>query len=242
MCTVTYIFSDGHVFISSNRDEKAFRKQALPPQKYHHNKETWVYPKDADAGGTWIAMKDDGNVAVLLNGGFVGHTPNPPYAKSRGMVFLDIMYAVMPVKKFLRYNLNNIEPFTLILFCDHALFECRWDGTKKYNRQLDPGQYHIWSSATLYDDVIVKRRESWFEQWMQKYPSPSQNEILQFHQFAGGGDTHNSLRMNRDGKVYTVSVTGIELYNDKAVMQYLDLTDNKSYRQELTLSFAGLKV
>jgi hypothetical protein len=29
-----------------------------------------TYPKDADAGGTWIAKHENGNAVVLLNGGF----------------------------------------------------------------------------------------------------------------------------------------------------------------------------
>ena len=70
MCTVTFIPGKDRYFITSNRDEKMLRKPAIAPQPYVINGNTLVYPRDADAGGTWIAMNENGNAAVLLNGAF----------------------------------------------------------------------------------------------------------------------------------------------------------------------------
>ena len=226
MCTVTFIPAKDKFYLTSNRDEKLMRKQALPPTRYVHNNATLVYPKDAEAGGTWVAMHQNGNAAVLLNGAFVRHISMPPYDKSRGIIFLEIMSANMPVRKFLKTTLNNIEPFTLIVFDDNNLYECRWDGNKKHCIQLNRNRHYIWSSSTLYNEDIVKKRELWFAKWLNKNPNPTQRDILQFHQFAGDGDAQNDLRMNRDDKMLTVSVTGIELTNDKGIMQYIDLKDN----------------
>ncbi|MGL1516782.1 hypothetical protein ACSTH5_23445, partial [Vibrio parahaemolyticus] len=44
--------------------------------------------------------------------------------------------------------LNNIEPFTLVLFVNGFLHVCRWDGLNKYIAQLDEKRPHIWSSVT----------------------------------------------------------------------------------------------
>jgi len=84
MCTVSFIPVGGKLFISSNRDEKRSRKIALPPAQYEYNELKFVFPKDADAGGTWIAVKENGDAAVLLNGAFINHIAEPPYRKSRG--------------------------------------------------------------------------------------------------------------------------------------------------------------
>src|SRR4051812_680580 len=100
MCTVTYIPVGEKRFITSNRDEKIFRKKASPPQPYLHGKISLIYPKDGEAGGSWIALNENGNVAVLLNGGFEKHTPEPSYKRSRGLVFLDIIEHTSPVKYF----------------------------------------------------------------------------------------------------------------------------------------------
>jgi hypothetical protein len=99
---------------------------------------------------------------------------------------------------------------------------------------------HIWSSATLYDEEVVKKREYWFLKWLNKNPNPIQQDILHFHQFAGDGDKHNDLRVNRDGKLFTVSVTGIELNAEKGTMRYLDLKDNMVNRQEIEFVSSNL--
>jgi len=236
MCTVTFIPSGDGCYITSNRDEKQVRKPALAPREYTHGYSLLTYPKDADAGGTWIAMKDNGDAAVLLNGAFLKHTSNPPYSKSRGLVFLDIFTAVEPTDNFKEVNLFNIEPFTLILYTAGQLNECRWDGNNKHSKILDEGIPHIWSSVTLYDEEVVDRRRQWFENWLVRHPSPTQQDILDFHRFGGDGDTHNDLRMNRNGKMLTVSITGVEMRNDLARMRYLDLQSNQSYTKEITLT------
>ena len=66
MCTVSFIPSKDKIFITSNRDEKNTRARAFAPGIEHHNGYKMVYPRDADKGGTWISMKDNGDAAVLL--------------------------------------------------------------------------------------------------------------------------------------------------------------------------------
>src|SRR3954447_19258865 len=128
MCTVTFIPLKDRVILTSNRDEKYSRKQALPPQQFYFNGGTIIYPQDADAGGTWVAINEDGNAAVLLNGAFVKHTPMPPYKKSRGQVLLEVIQTDRPVRSFVRTDLTHIEPFTLVIIDNKGLYECRWDG------------------------------------------------------------------------------------------------------------------
>ena len=236
MCTVTFVPSKDSFLITSNRDEKSWRKQALPPTVYIHNNKIIIYPKDADAGGTWVAVKDNGDAAVLLNGAFEKHISAPPYKKSRGIIFLEIVTDAMPVTRFASISLSCIEPFTLVLFCNDNLYELRWNGTQKFSRQLNKSEAHIWSSATLYDAEVVQKREQWFTEWRIKNLQPTAKDTLLFHRFAGDGDAGNDLHMNRDGIMLTVSVTGISLQNNKAVMQYLDLKDNTVHEEQLTFN------
>jgi hypothetical protein len=222
-------------FITSNRDEKQIRKPAQAPQAYTHNASQITYPKDADAGGTWIAVKDNGDAAVLLNGAFKKHIAVPPYSKSRGLIFLDIFSGEVPFNAFCQISLQNIEPFTLVLFTGGNLQECRWDGNRKYSKALDSGIPHIWSSCTLYDEEVIKRRVLWFSHWLAENPCPCQWDIIDFHRFGGEGDTHNDLRMNRDGMMLTVSITSIALREDAAVMQYLDLQNGQCYSNQTSV-------
>ena len=234
MCTVTFIPANNRVFITSNRDEKLMRRKAQPPQKYTEGKVTLLYPKDAEAGGTWIAMNEDGNAAVLLNGAFIRHAHKPPYRKSRGVIFLEIISGQAPAQSFKQADLTDIEPFTLVIFEDGLLYECRWDSHKKHFLQLNNQQPYIWSSATLYDEPVVQKREQWFNEWLQKNSNPTQQDIFHFHQFTG--DDHDSLRINRNNTLLTVSITGMELTTEKGRMQYLDLINNTQCRQELQLA------
>ena len=210
----------------------------MEPQVYSLPHSKVIFPRDSDAGGTWIATNENGNTVVFLNGAWVKHEPLPPYQKSRGLVLLDMVDSDSPLTYFLKSDLKQIEPFTAIVYESEELYECRWDGNEKYHAKLDKSQAHIWSSATLYDEAVVKKREAWFEQWLRENPSPSQEDIFHFHQFTGDGDTHNDLLMDRDGMVSTVSITSVELEMDLAKMRYQDIKKGTQNQYELSLTKA----
>jgi hypothetical protein len=233
MCTVTFIPVKDRIFLTSNRDEKNWRSAASPPAVYEFSTGRMLFPKDGNAGGTWIAAHESGNVIVFLNGGWKAHTPSPPYRKSRGLILLDLADHSTPYNGFIAINLNNIEPFTAIIYDNQQLFECRWDGENKYTTQLDKTSSYIWSSCTLYSDGVISKRKAWFETWIAKHPTPTQEQILHFHQFTGDGDSHNDLLMNRDGKVFTVSVTSVDLSLAGVEMTYLDTRSKEQFSGQL---------
>jgi len=211
------------------------RPNAMPPDMHQYNGTGVVYPKDTKANGSWIAFTQNGNAAVLLNGGFEKHTPSPPYRKSRGLVFLDIITHPQPEFSFLGMNLQAIEPFTCILFAGGFLFEARWDGEQKYFVQLDEKANHIWSSVTLYTPTVISKRKDWFDEWLTQHPVPSAAAVFDFHRFAGEGDRTNSVLMNRDNEMLTISITGIDICMDAATMQHFDLKENKHFLKSVRL-------
>jgi uncharacterized protein with NRDE domain len=235
MCTVSFIPVKDKVIITSNRDEKLSRKNSVATAAYIHNGHKLFYPKDTEAGGTWIGMKENGDAAVLLNGAFIKHIPQPPYLKSRGMIFLDVLASKHPSFTFSKINLSGIEPFTLILFEKGCLYQLRWDSNDKFCRQLSASRPHIWSSATLYDGLVVKKREQWFGQFLNRATIPTQQDILNFHRFGGDGDSSNDLLMNRNNVYSTVSITSILLTADRGSIKYLDLRKNKISETKIEL-------
>ena len=228
MCTVSFVPVGENFVITSNRDEKTSRQLAIEPRPYVYNGQKLIFPKDADAGGTWIVMKENGDAAVLLNGAFICHTAEPPYRLSRGIILLDIFSTETPSGAFVKINLQDIEPFTLILLENNCLYEFRWDGTEKFCKQLNINMPYIWSSATLYDGFVIKKREQWFASFLNDHPTPTQQDILSFHRFIGDGDKQNDLLMTRDGMYTTVSITSILLTKDRGCIQYLDISGNTS--------------
>lgn len=243
MCTVTFIPLNDRIILSSSRDEKVMRKPALKPYKYSFNDVSLIYPKDGEAGGTWIAMKDNSDAAVLLNGAFIKHISLPPYAISRGIVFLAIVQSANPLEYFNTTSLFNIEPFTIVLWQNEQLYECRWDGLKKHWQAMNPCKPHIWSSATLYSEDVIIKRELWFAKWVNKTPIPDVDDVLSLHRFGGTGDKRNDFCMSRDNHMLTVSITAMELSKGAGCMTYLDLKENKSHRSILefntSLSYAS---
>ena len=180
-------------------------------------------------------MKENGDAAVLLNGAFICHKAEPPYRLSRGIVFLDILATNRPSLTFTKIDLREIEPFTIVLFENNCLYEFRWDGNEKYCCQLSVNRASIWSSATLYDGLVIKKREQWFASFLNTHTHPTQQDMLHFHRFTGDGDNHNDLVMTRDGMHSTVSITSILLTKDHGYMKYMDIKKNKN--SEIKIEF-----
>jgi len=226
MCTVTYIPANEIYFLTSNRDEKNIRGQATVPTVYEMDGKKLIFPRDGDAGGSWIALHENRNAAVLLNGAFEKHIPEERYRLSRGKVFLNIISSERPVRQFYRMDLRMIEPFTIIVLDNDNLYECRWDGTEKHFMQLKKHRPYIWSSVTLYDSEVIKKREQWFAAFLNNHPHPTQKDILAFHRFTGDGDASNDLLMERGDLYSTVSITSMLMTADRGSMKYLDLKTN----------------
>jgi Transport and Golgi organisation 2 len=229
MCTVTYVPSTSGYFLTSNRDEKNTRAKALAPATHIINDVALIFPKDADKGGTWITLKENGDSLCLLNGAFENFTDTGNYKISRGKIVLQIAASNNLIKAFDNSNLLHTAPFTLVIVCKKRLFECRWDGIKKHCKQLDNSIAHIWSSATLYDTYQQNKRLVWFEKWQRNNPVPSQKDLFNFHKNTGDGNVEDDLIMNRNNTYFTVSITGIAVNNEACLMQYEDIIQHEHY-------------
>ena len=228
MCTVTYMPSNNGYYLTSNRDEKISRKTALLPTEYNCGDVKLIYPKDGDAGGTWIVLKENGDSLCLLNGAFENFADNGQYKISRGKIVLQIAAAFDMVAAFKNEFFLQTAPFTLVMVNDSKLFECRWDGQKKYYKTLDSALPHIWSSATLYNKNQQAIRSNWFAEWLKNNSSPSLYSLYNFHKNTGNGNQEYDLVMNRDDKLFTVSITGIAVNSSTYLMQYADLKNHDS--------------
>lgn len=226
MCTVSFIpFSDEKVVLTSNRDED-INRPALEPAKFEFEDYQLIFPKDPIGEGSWISINNTGRFVCLLNGAFEKHKHQPPYRHSRGKVVIDF-FKYQHIENFHDlYDLDNIEPFTLIVLDKgNDLFEYRWDGNTKHIKSLDNSIPNIYSSSTLYTPKIIEKRQNWFEKFL-KESEISESNILNFHKFAGDGDSRNDLVMQFKGKSHTVqttSVTQIIKTNNDINLSYNDL-------------------
>jgi hypothetical protein len=116
-----------------------------------------LYPRDEEAGGTWIGSSYDSRLLCLLNGGFENHERKLPYRKSRGLIVTELLAAPELSVALEAIGLEDIEPFTLVTVewkDELTLGEFVWDGAKKHRKLLSIGA-QIWSSSTcLYNDCF----------------------------------------------------------------------------------------
>ncbi|WP_223551198.1 NRDE family protein [Aestuariivivens sp. NBU2969] len=236
MCTVTLVPKGQQDFIlTSNRDE-APNRVSLPPESYQVNDTLVLFPKDKLSGGTWIGISEVNRVVCVLNGGFERHKRQPNYRKSRGVVAKDFLI----YKKFEPfveiYDFKYIEPFTMVIAdWNESLkfYELIWDGAVKHFTKL-PLEPKIWSSATLYNEIMKNERFHWFEDFKAKQVL-NKETLLDFHKNTEANNSDYGVVMDR-GFVRTTSITQIDKQSDTVTMRYENLLSHSVTSKTLNLS------
>ncbi len=228
MCTVTYLPKTNSGFIlTHNRDEHYLRGIAFMPEIKIVQNTSVLAPADSQAGGTWIATSA-GYTLCLLNGGFIKHHHKPPYRHSRGKIILDF-FQYKNVESFANdYDLQDIEPFTLIII-EHdkrEIHQLVYDESKLHHEILNNDLPHIWSSASLYTEEDRTRRRVYFEHFLQNNIY-SQEEIIRFHTNKYEQYTDEGIQINRENILKTVSLTSINK-SDNILMYYEDFIQDQS--------------
>lgn len=213
MCTVSFVPQKGGYILTSNRDESPNRKTFPPKTATLNNNITLIAPVDAEKGGSWIATDGLGRTACLLNGGFTNHQRRLPYRKSRGHFVFEAFEALSFSHFIENINLENIEPFTLILIYDE-LKVLVWDGGQKHVKLLNNKQPHLWSSATLYNREQHQEKLEVFNGFLAD-GNASPEALLQLH-----GVYQNTLFMLNREYVKTVSITQVVMKSGNSVLNY----------------------
>lgn len=211
MCTVTFIPTSNNFILTSSRDEVPSRASIFPINN-HVNGANLLYPMDPKAKGSWLVTSDKGRTACLLNGAFEKHQHTGDYRLSRGIVVLDF-FKFDSLREFNdTYLLEGVEPFTLVVVEKSPslqLFEFRWDGVKKYYKEMSVKESHIWSSSTLYNKEVRDSRENWFKLWLENTSVLSGKEVFNFHKTGGEGSEEDTIFMKRPSGVETISITQV---------------------------------
>ena len=225
MCTVTFIKSVEGTILTSNRDEKSHRA-TIAPESYFLGNKLVIFPKDELAGGTWIALGENGIFCCLLNGAFFLHKTKDNYRKSRGQIVLDLFKSISPESFIDEIELEGIEPFTLIIFnaVKDKLFLLVWDEKEKHISELDPNEGYFWSSATLYSPELSNNRKKRFYSFIENTNAVTKERLYTLH--STSKITGGYILDNQNG-IQTVSITQLLLSNKGGSMEYNDLLLNK---------------
>ncbi|MDI1318318.1 NRDE family protein [Flavobacterium sp.] len=233
MCTVSFVNANGKIIITSNRDEKIVRPSAIEPKNYFINNKNIIFPKDQKAGGTWFAINEHSTILVLLNGADEKHVLKESYRKSRGLIVLELISSELVIEEWKAINLENIEPFTLVLFENQKLYQLQWNDIEKSVLELATNQSHIWSSSTLYSKEIREKRADWFYSFLDTNRGAAQlseakqpvteEELFNFHRYTETENTEHGLVINRDDTLKTLSITQTVIKKNKVAIHYNDL-------------------
>lgn len=232
MCTVSFISRNGTIYLTSNRDENVARKKAFKPAIEQIDDTVILFPKDPQGGGSWFIINEHNHAGILLNGAFKNHVSTGNYARSRGLILLEVMTSTHPYRDLSLKDLKGIEPFTLILFQDDYLYQCRWDGLKKYFLPLPIDEDYIWSSSTLYDIESKNKRECLFKKFVGNTIIHNGDDIINFH-LTNQGDFENGFVIKRKSGIETLSVTQAVLNSNKADLFHYDLDTKVKHKSSL---------
>jgi len=235
MCTVTFVPAEkGNFIFTSNRDEAPKRSATeLATEKIGGKKV--LFPRDAKANGTWIAVANSNQLVCILNGAFIKHKHRPPYRLSRGIMALDFFSHKNAIHFFHLFDFEGMEPFTMIIFDDGNLYELRWDEVNRHIKKLDTASAHLWASCTLYAEEWQVKRQAWFSDWKDKNVAPNQSSVLDFHKHAGEGNTQFDVVMNYNDIVRTTSITSIVKTKEKMELRYEDMLDKTIAQGKINL-------
>ena len=229
MCTVSFVANHESFIITSNRDEHIARPLAYEPREEIINHKRIIYPKDPKAGGSWFAVNEDHVATVLLNGAFRRHESTGDYRKSRGLVLLELISNKRPKDELRKMELVKIEPFTIVLWQYPSLIEFRWDGRRRYIKELAPDKYHIWSSTTLYSKEVIEFREEIFHQFMGMPGEKDHDSVFEFHS-GNNGDHKNGFVIDCENGLKTFSITQALIKEQEASLKHKDLINEREHR------------
>lgn len=239
MCTVIYSPQHDGYLLASVRDENPERT-TYAPSFFERNQKRLLHPTDASRKGTWIGCTSENRSVVLLNGAFVNHLPNTRlYSESRGKMVLEAMQSARLKDVLEDRNLENFEPFTLLVFEAGTIHCLRWNGKERFLETPNPDEAHIWSSSTLYpkDQQLVRQRL--FLQWMQSEGIRNEADLKAFlHSY---NDPHFGFFMQRNDFLRSVSLSIILKDPFAFTFQYTDLVTHEQHEYHLPVQKTDLK-
>jgi hypothetical protein len=173
MCTATWLIVDDGYELFCNRDERRTRLPALPPQLQQRAGVRFIAPRDADAGGTWIAVNEFGLSLCLLNYYPSYATGDSGRYTSRGLLLLSLTDHQTPLevaRTLWSMDLRCYRPFLLLILArQNSLLLLKWDGIN-ISGDVRP-QMPVTTSSFDTANVIRARQERFAQ--LRQHDAPS---------------------------------------------------------------------
>jgi len=178
VCTVTFLpgLPRGGWLLATNRDESPRRLPALAPQATEIGGRLVLAPRDAEAGGTWIGVDEQGFALTILNGDRPAAAPPPADPVSRGRLVLELLEqhgadaVCAELQRRERAGGLRYRPFKLVVVepgrggGPAALRRAEWDG-RALSLAVTTGPQCI-TSSTFEPDAVAAARCAAFARFL----------------------------------------------------------------------------
>lgn len=228
MCTLTVCVEDGAYSLTMNRDELLERGESGLHQ-YDEGDKAILYPRDAQAGGTWVGVNARGVTLCLLNR-YDGHYR--PDCPSRGELIPAGLRCgdEQGVRRWLNaLNPEPYNPFSLVLISQAGVSRLLWDGRQALRDQPEAAPwFFMTSSGERFNEVEAKRRRQ-FDQWRQS-GQPFVGAFPAAHLTCDPDDPGSSILVERS-YAHSKSVVRIEVRDKQLELNYLFPESLQNWRQ-----------
>ncbi|HTL30343.1 MAG TPA: NRDE family protein [Tepidisphaeraceae bacterium] len=208
--------------LACNRDEQLTRPTARPPEVFTFDDYFAAMPIDPESGGTWIAVNDAGVMMCLLNRTVGRALARDPSQITRGRIIPSLIHfdsAAEAARAARRLRAELYQPFRLIIIDPSSVFEVisNSDRIKSFEHIHDLRPL-MFTSSGLGDALVEGPRRALFGDLFGDGAASAARQDV-FHDHRWKDMPHLSVRMSRvDAR--TVSITTIDLTEDRAVMEY----------------------
>ena len=197
-----------------NRDEKRVRPAERAPYQWQDTK--IFAPQDAKAGGTWIGMNDQGQVACLLNG--YRQDDEIRTSKTRGEIIPAALSHHNPLQYLEQLETKEYASFHLVLIDGNQTSLHSWDGQSYVNEVLPKQEWYFLTSSSWQQDEVKSKRKNIYEEWLARGAVFS-GALPQIHTQHTDEAPAHSILMSRDDAC-TKSVTQFEVGPSDRIVRY----------------------
>lgn len=220
MCTVVILRRPGHAWpllLAANRDEMLSRAWSAPARHWPDRRHV-VAGRDQEAGGSWLALGDDGVVAAILNRrGSLG-----PVAGKRSRGELPLEAVDHAEARVAAAALADLEPtsyrsFNLVVADAREAFWLRSDGASIEKHAMPTGLSMI-TAGEINDTATSERVRHHLPRFrVAPAPDPDKNDwfaweaLLASEEREAGADAGGAMNIETDHGFGTVSSSLIAL-------------------------------
>lgn len=221
------------------RDEQRTRRPGLPAAwRTLESGRRAIWPTDADAGGTWVAARDDGVVLALLNRN-IPDNGRPTPTRSRGDIIpalVDLDSPSSMLERLSEMDLAGVSPFRLLAIdAAGSGAVVTFDGLA-LSEPVPSGPPSCLASSGLGDEHVQVRLPL-FEEMMSQAATPEQQSAFHHHRWDDRPE-FSVLMSRRDAR--TVSITTIEVAAGRdPVFEVEELPEGAAWCDPVGAAFAG---